>query len=92
MDTPYNLGSSPPPLETFARIIYKSRLGRTPAKVAWRAGHANICRLLERWTAPSAPAAPAQIQDDDLLAPLRTGIYCLHDIDIFELSETELIL
>ncbi|CAH1642329.1 unnamed protein product [Spodoptera littoralis] len=31
--------------------------GRTPAKVAWRAGHANICRLLERWPAPAASAA-----------------------------------
>ncbi|CAH0699569.1 unnamed protein product [Spodoptera exigua] len=35
--------------------------GRTPAKVAWRAGHANICRLLERWpgAAPAAPAPPS---------------------------------
>nr|XP_032525630.1 ankyrin repeat domain-containing protein 50 [Danaus plexippus plexippus] len=39
--------------------------GRTPAKVAWRAGHANICRLLERWTAPSAPPAPPVTHHED---------------------------
>ncbi|CAK1546423.1 unnamed protein product [Leptosia nina] len=61
-------------LQHGADPLQADHCGRTPAKVAWRAGHANICRLLERWTAPSAPSAPApQVQDEDLLAPLRTG-------------------
>ncbi|XP_047513171.1 ankyrin repeat domain-containing protein 50 [Pieris napi] len=57
-------------LQHGADPLQADHCGRTPAKVAWRAGHGNICRLLEKWTAPSAPA---QIHDDDLLAPLRTA-------------------
>ncbi|KAG7295536.1 hypothetical protein JYU34_021757 [Plutella xylostella] len=43
-------------LQYGADPLQADHCGRTPAKVAWRAGHANICRLLERFTAPSAPA------------------------------------
>ncbi|XP_038219833.1 ankyrin repeat domain-containing protein 50, partial [Zerene cesonia] len=61
-------------LQHGADPLQADHCGRTPAKVAWRAGHANICRLLERWSAPSAPLAlTPHAQDDDLLAPLRTG-------------------
>ncbi|CAG4986288.1 unnamed protein product [Colias eurytheme] len=59
-------------LQHGADPLQADHCGRTPAKVAWRAGHGNICRLLERWSAPSAPA-PLTPQQDDLLAPLRTG-------------------
>ncbi|CAG9576918.1 unnamed protein product [Danaus chrysippus] len=45
-------------LQHGADPLQADHCGRTPAKVAWRAGHANICRLLERWSAPSAPPAP----------------------------------
>ncbi|XP_060808852.1 ankyrin repeat domain-containing protein 50 isoform X2 [Amyelois transitella] len=42
-------------LQHGADPLQADHCGRTPAKVAWRAGHGNICRLLERWTAPTAP-------------------------------------
>ncbi|RVE45602.1 hypothetical protein evm_009715 [Chilo suppressalis] len=49
--------------------------GRTPAMVAWRAGHAHICRVLERWAAAPAPApsAPPPLQPLQPLQPPAAG-------------------
>lgn len=56
-------------------MIYN--VGRTPAKVAWRAGHANICRLLERWSAPSAPQA-LEVPPVAAHRPPSAGTYYFH--------------